>query len=40
MSQSVPVQCPSCGWTGTEAELAKRGRTYHCPVCDDEIPVE
>jgi hypothetical protein len=28
-----PVQCPECGWTGQEDDLARSDGDHECPVC-------
>ncbi|MFB6164747.1 MAG: hypothetical protein ABEJ31_06265 [Haloarculaceae archaeon] len=38
MTNSSPVQCPVCGWTGQPADLDATGSDATCPVCDEPVP--
>ena len=37
MAESTAVQCPVCGWTGDQAELAVSSSGASCPTCDENI---
>jgi len=37
MSRSTPIQCPVCGWTGTESDLEQNAGTESCPSCSEAI---
>lgn len=32
-----PILCPTCGWTGTRADLEATADAESCPVCDTDI---
>lgn len=37
MSDSDPILCPDCGWTGVSADLELVDDDYHCPICTRNI---
>jgi len=37
MTDTEPVLCPECGWTGTVDDLALDDGTRQCPVCAEAI---
>jgi predicted RNA-binding Zn-ribbon protein involved in translation (DUF1610 family) len=37
MTDSAPVLCPECGWTGQEVDLVFEDGDHQCPVCAEVI---
>ena len=37
MSDTNPVQCPVCGWTGHERDLDETTTGSACPTCGEAV---
>jgi hypothetical protein len=39
MSGEKLTLCPECGWSGTDADIARRDGVRTCPICDTDIEI-
>jgi predicted RNA-binding Zn-ribbon protein involved in translation (DUF1610 family) len=37
VTDSTPVQCPICGWTGSASDLDTSDTEPECPVCGEAV---
>ncbi|MFB6299094.1 MAG: hypothetical protein ABEH65_02415 [Halobacteriales archaeon] len=37
MTDSDPVLCPECGWSGVRSDLTEIDDEVECPVCAENI---
>jgi len=37
MTDSDPILCPECGWTGTADQRVRKDDQLQCPVCAETV---